>query len=76
MSKSRALKIPPIPEGGTFNLYFPKQCALIINDSILPDFQYITNSRIDTMEIEKERVLSLIRSLNPNKATGSDEISG
>ena len=34
------------------------------------------NARIDSMEIKKEDILSLIRSLNPNKATGSDEISG
>ena len=58
------------------NEFFSKQCTLIINDSILPDFQYVTDARIDSIIIKKEDVLSLVRNLNPNKATGSDEISG
>ena len=87
MNKTRAPKIPPILNNGTFiinckekaklfNDFFANQCTLIINDSILPDFQYITEARIDSFEIRKDSILSLIRNLNPNKATGSDEISG
>ena len=87
MNKSRAPKIPPILDRGTFiinckekaklfNEYFCKQCTLIVNDSILPNFQYTTEARIDSVVIKKGDILSLIRNLNPNKATGSDEISG
>ena len=87
MNKTRAPKIPPILDSGTFvinckdkaklfNDFFSKQCTLIINDSILPDFQFITEARIDTVVIKREDILALIRNLNPNKATGSDEISG
>ena len=87
MNKTRAPKIPPILNNGTFiinckekaklfNDFFANQCTLIINDSILPDFQYITEARIDSFEIREDSILSLIRNLNPNKATGSDEISG
>ena len=87
MNKTRAPKIPPILDGGLFiincrekaklaNEFFSKQCTLIINESIIPDFQYITDKRINSVSIKKEDILSLIRSLNPNKATGSDEISG
>ena len=87
MNKSRAPKIPPIldkdafiisckDKAKLFNDFFSKQCTLIINDSILPDFQYVTDARIDSVDIKKEDILSLVRNLNPNKATGSDEISG
>ena len=87
MNKTRAPKIPPILDKGTFiisckekaklfNDFFSKQCTLIINDSILPGFQYVTEARIDSIEIRQDNILSLIRSLNPNKATGSDDISG
>ena len=87
MNKSRAPKIPPILDKDTliisckvkakiFNEFFSKQCTLIINDSTLPDFQYNTDARINSIVIKKEDILSLVRNLNPNKATGSDEISG
>ena len=87
MNKSRAPKIPPILDKDTFiisckekakifNEFFAKQCTLIINDSSLPDFHYNTGARIDSIVIKKEDILSLVRNLNPNKATGSDEISG
>ena len=55
---------------------FFKQCTLIINDSTLPDFEYITEARIDSIVIKSEDILFLIRNLNPNKTTGSDEVSG
>ena len=42
---------------------------------VLPDFHYITEKRIGSVSIKKEDILSLIRNLNPNKATGCDEIS-
>ena len=87
MNKTRAPKIPPILDKGTFiidcrekaklfNEFFSKQCTLIVNDSVLPDFEYITEARINSVVIKKEDILSLIRGLNPNKATGSDHISG
>ena len=65
MNKSRAPKIPPILDGGTFiinckdkaklfNEFFSKQCTLIINDSIIPDLEYITEARIDSISIKKD----------------------
>ena len=48
---------------------------MIVNDSVLPNFQHITEARINTVVIKREEILSLIRNLNPNKATGADEIS-
>ena len=87
MNKSRAPKIPPILDMGNFilncsdkarlfNEFFAKQCTLLLNDSVLPEFHYITDERIDNVNITDDDILLLIRKLNPNKASGSDGISG
>ena len=87
MNKSRAPKIPPLLDNGLFvlncvekaklfNDFFAKQCSLLLNDSVLPDFHFITDKRIDSVNISDEDILSIIRKINPNKASGSDGISG
>ena len=87
MNKCRAPKIPPLlvnnafildckEKAKQFNDFFSKQCKTIINNSILPQFNFITDKRIDHITIQNDEILSLIRHLNPNKATGSDGISG
>ena len=83
----KAPKIPPILDNGMFvlncidkaklfNDFFAKQCSLLFNDSVLPDFHFTTEKRIDCVNISDDDILSLIRKLNPNKASGSDGISG
>ena len=47
-----------------------------MNNSVLPVLTYHTNKRIDHIHIEPGEIISLIRKINPNKATGSDGISG
>ena len=59
-----------------FNDFFGNQCQLIINTSVLPLFNFLTDKRIDHVTIQSDEILSLIRHLNPNKASGSDGISG
>ena len=87
MNKSRAPKIPPILNNGNFvlkctekaklfNEYFAKQCTLIINDCALPNFEYRTEYRINSVSINDDDILKLIRNLNPNKASDSNWISG
>ena len=87
MNKCRAPRIPPIlfnnvfildckEKAKLFNEFFSKQCKLISNSSILPNFCYYTDKRIDVVTIQNDDILSLIRSINPNKASGSDAISG
>ena len=49
---------------------------MIVNGSCLPSFRFVTDKRIQNVLIDKSEILSLIRSLNPNKAAGSDGISG
>ena len=87
MNKSRAPRIPPILVGNSlilnlcekakiFNEFFSNQCTLILNGSVLPPFHFVTDKRINDVIIRDDEILNLIRNLNPNKATGSDGISG
>ena len=75
MNKCKAPKIPPLLNTFILNYrekaklltdFFSQQCEPVINDSILPK----------QIPIEIEDIVSLIRKLNPNKANGSDGISG
>ena len=86
MNKCRAPKIPPLlvnnmfilncnEKAKLFNDFFSKQCMPIITSSVLPPLNYLTDNRIDRIEIQCDEILSLIRNLNPNKATGSNGIS-
>ena len=49
---------------------------LITNSSVLPIFNFLTDKRNDQITIRKDVIVSLVRNLNPNKASGSDGISG
>ena len=54
---------------------FSQQCKLVINNSVLPTLAFLTNKRINYVTIENDEVISLIRKINPHKATGPDGIS-
>ena len=42
----------------------------------MPNFNYLTNEKIERITIENNDIISLIRKLNPTMANGSDGISG
>ena len=63
MNKCKASKIPPLLVNNLFILNC-REKARYFNDSI----NYVT--------IENDEIISLIRKINPNKATGPDDISG
>ena len=78
MNKCKAPKIPPLLVNNLFILncrekanlftdFFSHQCKPVINHSILPNFNYLTNEKIEQIPIENEDIISLIRKLNPNK---------
>ena len=86
MNKCRNPKLPPLLVNNIFildckekakkiNYFFSNQCRLIANNSILPTFNFLTDKRIDQISFRKDEIVSLVRNLNPNKASGSDEIS-
>ena len=59
-----------------FNDYFSKQCTTIGNNSAIPaNTSFVTEERLSTIEICPGDIVKIIRSLNPNKAHGHDEIT-
>ena len=59
-----------------FNRHFPKQCILVQNTSTLPAFNFKTNSRLKSFEInENDLLLLIIKTLNANKPYGWYDIS-
>ena len=86
MNRARLPVIPPILAGNIlvlncidkckqFACFFSKQCKLNVNNSILPPQNFLTDHRIDSIQIDDATILSLVRNLNPNKAMGPDGIS-
>jgi len=87
INKCRSPKIPPLRVNNIFvtmnkmkarffNEFFSLQCTLLKNNSVLPVFSFLTNQRINYINVDNDEIISLIRNINPNKATGSDGISG
>ena len=87
MNKCRSPKIPPLlinnqfildcrDKAKLFNDFSSEQCKPIVNSSVLPNFAFLTVKRIDELIISNDEISSLIRNINPNKATGSDGVSG
>ena len=58
-----------------FNDYFIQQCTTIDTGSELPPTSVPITSLLTGFSISDERILNIIRSLNPNKAHGWDDIS-
>ena len=87
MNKCRVPKIPPLlvnnlfilncnEKAKYFNDFFSQQCKPIRNISVLPVLNFLTEKRTDHITIKNDKIISLIRKINPGKATGSDGISG
>ena len=87
MTKCRVPKIPPLlinnqfildcmEKAKHFNEFFSQQCKPVINSSVLPNFTFLTDKRIDQITIRNDEIITLIRNINPNKASDSDGISG
>ena len=86
MNKCRAPNIPPFlvnnlfilncrEKARYFNDFFSQQCKLVISNSVLPTFTFFTDKRINYVTIDNDQIISLIRKIDPKKATGSDGIS-
>ena len=86
LNKVKIPMIPPLLENGLFvtdltekaqifNDYFILQCTTIDTGSEIPQDTPVTATQISDFVISEEKILNIIRSLNPNKAHGWDEIS-
>ena len=65
-----------LEKANLFNEFFTQQCNTIENDSTLPnDLVFETTERISSFDISKDEISKIIRSLDPNKAHGHDEVS-
>ena len=58
-----------------FIKYFSLQCKPLMNDSMLPNFEFHTDKRLCDIPFTDDDILSLIRSLNKKKSNGPDGIS-
>ena len=58
-----------------FNNFFASICTPIDNTSCLPSFSYRTGSRIKSFQVTENDILAIIKTLDPNKAHGCDNIS-
>ena len=59
-----------------FNDYFSQQCMTVDNDSsIPPNITFATEQKLSTLEFCTDDIVKIIKSLDPNKAHGHDEIS-
>ena len=59
-----------------FNDYFSQQCTTVDNDSsIPPNTTFATEQKLSTLEFCTDDIVKIIKSLDPNKAHGHDEIS-
>ena len=86
LNKAKIPIIPPLLENGIFvtdftekaqlfNDYFILQCTTIDTGSHIPQDALVTDNMISDFVINEEKILNVIRALNPNKAHGWDEIS-
>jgi len=86
LNKSKAPRIPPLlvenqfifnckEKAILFTKFFCEQCTPFTSNSVLPALNYKTIERIDQVIIEVEDITTIIRKLNPNKATGPDGIT-
>ena len=57
-----------------FNNFFASICTPIDNTSCLPSFSYRTGSRIKSFQVTENDILAIIKTLDPNKAHGCDNI--
>ena len=63
-------------KGNIFNKSFAEQCTPLKNDSVLPESQtFLTQSRLYSLDLNKDKILKIIRALNINKAHDNDDIS-
>ena len=86
LNKAKIPIIPPLLENGLFitdftekaqifNDFFILQCTTVDSGSDIPQYIPAAAPLINDLAISDQRILNIIRSLNPNKAHDWDEIS-
>ena len=81
LNKKKIANIPPLlvnnklvsdfhEKAELFNRHFAEQCTLVQTTSTLPVFNFKTNKRLKSFEINENDLLLIIKNLNANKAHG------
>ena len=84
--KRKIPKIPPMRHNNTFltdtmvkantyNSFFAKQCSLIETGSELPADYLLTHHRLESVNLDPAKILSIIRAFDVSKAHGWDDVS-
>ena len=88
LNKCKIPRIPPLLVVGIlisdclkkaqlFNAYFLEQCTPLNNGSCLPHENiFLTQSKLNTEEINQEHIFQILKIINVNKAHGPDNITG
>ena len=58
-----------------FNSFFASQCTPVSNSIVLPDISFHTSAHLNSFNITKKDILAIIKSPDPNKSHGCDNIS-
>ena len=56
-------------------IFFSRQCKLLVNDSSIPVFEFLTNERLELLVFNENDILTLLCNLDIDKASGPDGIS-
>ena len=86
LGKSKLPIIPPLFDNGEivtdylskaeiFNTYFASICTPFDNGDEIPQLPLKTALSLQSISISQEKILSIIRALNPNKSSGWDKVS-
>ena len=86
LNKCKVPRIPPLfcqgkfftdckQKATIFNNYFAKQCTPFLTDSVLPNLVYLTNEKFSSIDITRDEIESILKTLKTNKAHGPDCIS-
>ena len=86
LHKRKIPKFPPIRhnntfltdtivKANTFNSFFAKQCSLIETDSELPADYLLTHHRLEPVNLDPAKTISIIRAFDVSKAHGWDDMS-
>ena len=86
MHKRKIPKIPPIRQNNTFltdalvkantfNSFFAKQSSLIERGSELPAKYLLTHHRLESVNLDPAKIISVIRTFDVSKAHGWDNVS-
>ena len=67
--------IDTIVKANTFNSFFAKQCSLIETDSELPADYLLTHHRLESVNLDPAKTISIIRAFDVSKAHGWDDMS-